>query len=254
MATKELTVEEKLRQLFSLQTIDSKIDQIEILKGELPMEVQDLEDEIAGLDKRLANLQGNVDEIDGGISRHQANIKESESLQQKYQKQLDDVKNNREFAALTKELELQRLEIQLSEKRINEAKGQKEAKMEVLTGTKDKLKLKNKDLEAKNVELEKIIEKTEKEEKSLKKKSTSAKKKIEERLIKSYERIRNNYRNGLAVVTVERDSCGGCFNQIPPQMQMEISLRKKIIACEHCGRILIDNEIAGIAPKEVAAK
>ncbi len=159
------------------------------------------------------------------------------------------MKNNREFAALTKELELQRLEIQLSEKRIGEAKIQKVAKVELLGIAKDKLKLKNKDLEGKQVELEKIIEKTEKEEKSLKKKSAAQKKKIEERLVKSYDRIRNNYRNGLAVVTVERDSCGGCFNQIPPQMQMEISMRKKIIACEHCGRILVDNVIAGITPE-----
>ena len=247
MAKKEKTVEEKLKSLFVLQEIDSKIDEIEVLKGELPMEVSDLEDDLAGLQKRVANLKGVVDDIQSEISNHQANIKESEGLQARYQKQLDDVKNNREFDALTKELELQRLEIQLSEKKIKESQVKKEAKMEVLAGTEEKVVQKVKDLENKKVELEKIIKKTDKEEKALLKKSKAAKADIDERLLKAYNRIRNNFRNGLAVVTVERDSCGGCFNKIPPQMQMEISMRKKVLGCEHCGRILVDNVIAGVA-------
>lgn len=249
MAKKELSVEERLKLLFALQEIDSKIDEIEILKGELPMEVSDLEDEIVGLEKRVTNLTADIDSVKDEASKHQANIKDSEALQQRYQKQLDDVKNNREFDALTKELELQKLEIQLSEKRIKEAGIKIDAKNEILEVAVAKFEQKKKDLETKKVELEKIIKKTDKEEKALLKKSKAAKEHIDDRLIKAYERIRKNYRNGLSVVTVERDSCGGCFNRIPPQMQLEISQRKKIIACEHCGRILVDNQIAGISEK-----
>jgi predicted nucleic acid-binding Zn-ribbon protein len=252
MAKKELSVEERLKLLFALQEIDSKIDEIEILKGELPIEVSDLEDEIVGLEKRVTNLTADIDSVKDEASKHQANIKDSEALQQRYQKQLDDVKNNREFDALTKELELQKLEIQLSEKRIKEAGIKIEAKNEVLNEAIAKFEQKKKDLETKKVELEKIIKKTDKEEKALQKKSDAAKALIDDRLIKAYDRIRQSFRNGLSVVTVERDSCGGCFNRIPPQMQLEISQRKKIIACEHCGRILVDNQIAGIS-EEVEA-
>jgi hypothetical protein len=252
MAKKELSVEERLKLLFALQEIDSKIDEIEILKGELPIEVSDLEDEIVGLEKRVTNLTADIDSVKDEAAKHQANIKDSEALQQRYQKQLDDVKNNREFDALTKELELQKLEIQLSEKRIKEAGIKIEAKNEVLNEAIAKFEQKKKDLETKKVELEKIIKKTDKEEKALQKKSDAAKALIDDRLIKAYDRIRQSFRNGLSVVTVERDSCGGCFNRIPPQMQLEISQRKKIIACEHCGRILVDNQIAGIS-EEVEA-
>lgn len=252
MAKKTKTVEESLRELFDLQIIDSKIDQIKILKGALPIEVSDLEDEIAGLDKRIERLNDQIGEIDTRISNHKANIKTSETLIERYNKQLDEVKNNREYEALTKEIELQSLEIQLSEKRIKEATGEKEIKTETFNTTSDKLKQKNKDLDQKKEELEQIIEKTDKEEKKLQNKSTKQRNLIDDRLIKAYDKIRNAYRNGLAVVTHRRGSCGGCFNRIPPQLQIEIGMRKEILACEHCGRVLVDHEIAGIVEEETA--
>lgn len=244
MAAKtDVSVAEKLKNIFTLQTIDSKIDEIEIFKGELPMEVRDLEDEIVGLETRISKLKNSLDEVNRVIVNHKGNISEAEALIEKYQTQLDNVKNNREFEALTKEIELQKLEIQLSQKKIGEAERNTDAKKEVLTTAEGNLKERKKDLDEKKVELDKIIEKTDKEEKSLRKKSESAKKKIEERLLKSYNKIRTSYKNGLAVVTVERDACGGCFNRIPPQIQLEIGLRRKIIACEHCGRVLVDDDI-----------
>ena len=243
MAKQELTVEEKLRQLYQLQLIDSQLDEIAIMKGELPMEVSDLEDEIAGLQTRVTRLSNNVDDMKKEMNRHQENIKNSEALIERYGKQMDNVKNNREFDALSKELELQRLEIQLSEKKIREANVQLSNKEETLVAAKERLEQKEKDLVTKKVELEKIIEKTEKEEDKLGRKSDKAKKGVEDRLVKAYDKVRTAYRNGLAVVTVQRDSCGGCFNQIPPQIQLEIGLRKKIVACEHCGRILVDDNI-----------
>ncbi len=248
MAKKELSVHERLVELFKLQQIDSQLDEIQVLKGELPIEVSDLEDEIAGLETRLAKLEESKKEFDTTISQHKAHMKESEALIARYAKQLDDVKNNREYEALTKEIELQKLDIQLSEKRIAEAEVNIDAKKEVIKAAKDKLKQKNKDLENKKVELDQIIAKTEKEEAKLKKKSTSHRKTIEDRLLKAYDKVRTSYRNGLAVVTVERDSCGGCFNKIPPQLQLEISLEKKVIACEHCGRILIDTSVSEEVP------
>ncbi len=238
----DVPIKEKLTQLFNLQKIDSKIDEIGILKGELPMEVKDLEDEIAGLNTRARKLRENIEDMENQENRHKANIVDSEALIEKYTKQMDNVKNNREYEALTKELELQKLEIQLSEKKIREIKGQYENKNETLRATEARLEQKNKDLEAKKVELEKIIIKTEKDEEKLLKQSVKAKKNIDDRLIKAYTKIRNSYRNGLAVVSVSRNSCGGCFNKIPPQLQLEIKLLKKVIACEHCGRILIDQD------------
>ena len=243
MAKKEQTITEKLKDLYDLQQIDSQLDEIQILKGELPVEVSDLEDEIAGFDTRIEKLQGAIKDLETEISRHHSNIKDAESLILKYNKQLDSVKNNREYEALTKEIELQELEIKLSEKRIRETKMNVEARQETLTAAEERKGSKVKDLEAKKVELEKIIEKTEKEEDKLTKQTEKARKKIEDRLLLAYDKIRKTYRNGLAVVTVERDSCGGCFNQIPPQMQLEISLSKKIIACEHCGRVLVDEAV-----------
>ena len=244
MATKELTASAKLAQLYQLQLIDSKIDEIEILKGELPMEVSDLEDEIAGLQKRISRFDENISEIESEVSKHDANIKESEALIAKYEKQLDNVKNNREYDALTKEIELQKLEIQLSQKKIKDADKVKETKQETLNIAKEKLEKKEADLEIKQVELEKIIKKTDKEEAKLNKQSKTSQKDIEERLLKAYHKVRNTYRNGLAVVTVQRNSCGGCFNKIPPQLQIEISQSKRIVACEHCGRVLIDEGTA----------
>ncbi|MEO1259133.1 MAG: C4-type zinc ribbon domain-containing protein [Bacteroidota bacterium] len=239
----DLTVEEKLRGLYELQTIDSKIDELEILKGELPMEVSDLEDEIAGLETRYRRINENVEDLEGEISRYQSNIQEANALIERYTKQSDNVKNNREYEALTKELEMQKLDIQLFEKKIREATGALTAKQETLQATKDRLDAKKADLAAKKIELEAIQEKTAKEEEKLRKKSDRAKKKIEDRLLKAYNKIRRSYRNGLAVVTVERSSCGGCFNKVPPQLQLEISMRKKVIVCEHCGRVLVDDNI-----------
>jgi predicted nucleic acid-binding Zn-ribbon protein len=237
-------VAEKLRQLYQLQLIDSKIDEIQVLKGELPIEVSDLEDEIAGLEIRIQKLNEKLAELDQEVSKHEANIAESKALIERYEKQLDEVKNNREYEALTKEIELQKLEIQLSEKRIAETGGSKETKQAVLDEANAKLAQKNENLNLKKVELEKIIEKTNEEENKLRKSSESAQKKIEERLLKSYQRIRERYRNGLAVVTVRRDACGGCFNRIPPQLQIEIGLYKNVVACEHCGRVIVDEDMA----------
>ena len=248
---KETTVENKLKQLYALQEIDSELDQIEVLKGELPIEVSDLEDEIVGLETRAKKLQGAIDEVDHEVAKHKANIEEAKTLEDRYKKQLDEVKNNREYDALSKEIERQGLEVQLSEKKIRDAQVKIDAKKETHDEVNGRIDEKKKDLEVKKVELEKIIADTEKQEKKLQKASKAAQKEIEPRLLKAYSKVRERYRNGLAVVTVERDSCSGCFNQIPPQMQLEIGMRRKVIVCEHCGRILVDPAIAG---KEEAAE
>lgn len=247
MATtkKQEPIIDRLKRLYDIQQIDSKIDEIAILKGALPMEVSDLEDEITGLVTRLERLGETVADIEKEKSAHEMNISNSNALIERYEKQLDDVKNNREYDALTKEIELQKLEIQLSEKKIRETSEKLGLKKELFQTSKEKLEAKQKDLEIKKVELATIIEKTEKEEQKFLKKSTTAKKKVEERLLKAYNKVRTRYRNGLAVVTVDRDSCGGCFNKVPPQVQIEIRAAKNIIACEHCGRILVDDEIVG---------
>lgn len=247
---KELTVEEKLTELHELQEIDSELDKIEVLKGELPIEVNDLEDETEGLRKRVGRLQESIDQMDQDNNRQVANIKEAQALIERYNKQLDDVKNNREYEALSKELELQSLEVELSEKRIRDDKVKIDAKKEVLEETKSRLKDKEDTLKLKKGELDKIIARTEKEEKKLQKNSGTQRDKIESRLLKAYDKVRSSYRNGLAVVTVERNSCGGCFNKIPPQTQLEISLMNKIIVCEHCGRILVDHSITGEVVEE----
>ena len=252
MAKKTKTVEERLKELYDLQLIDSNIDQIKIMKGALPIEVSDLEDEITGLETRLAKLNSQIEEIDVKIAKHKDNIKTSEILIERYNKQLEDVKNNREYEALTKEIELQSLEIQLSEKRIKESQGERENKDEVKAGTVERLEQKQKDLVQKKEELEQIIVKTDKEEKKLTNKSNKHRALIEERLLKAYDKTRRAYRNGLAVVTHRRGSCGGCFNRIPPQLQIEIGMKKEILACEHCGRVLVDHEIAGIKEEETA--
>jgi len=239
----EITVAEKLKTLYQLQLIDAQIGEIEVLKGELPMEVSDLEDDIVGLETRLEKTVNNVKELQATMARYVGNIKEAEALKIKYKTQLDNVKNNREYEALTKELEMQDLDIQLAEKRIKQSKMDIAKQEESQANTEERLNKKKTDLEAKQVELNEIISKTENEENALRTESNAAREHIEERLIKAYDKIRSSYRNGLAVVTVQRDSCGGCFNKIPPQVQLEISMRKKIIACEHCGRILVDDLI-----------
>lgn len=245
MAIKELTIQEQLTQLFNLQKIDSKLDEIKVMKGELPMEVSDFEDELAGLNTRRNKLSDTIADIDTDIKRFQTNAKECEALIDKYNKQLDKVKNNREFEALNKEIELQKLEIQLMEKKGKEAVAIKATKAESLKAIEEKIALREKDLKIKKDELEGIIEKTEKEEEKLIKESAKERKEIEPRLLKAYDKIRTSYRNGLAIGVVKRESCGGCFNKIPPQKQIEIGMMKNIIACEHCGRILVDEMFVG---------
>lgn len=239
----ELSVEEKLQHLYELQRIDTEIDKIRTLRGELPLEVQDLEDEIAGLETRLENLKSEISEADKNVSTKKQEIAKSEELIKKYTEQLDNVRNNREYDALTKEVEFQKLEIELQNKRIREAqkiKAEKEVNLEISTKQYDEKKA---DLDAKKAELDDIIAETHKDEETLEHKSEELSKNIEERLLLAYKRIRSNARNGLAVVTVDRDACGGCFNKIPPQRQLDIRSRKKIIVCEYCGRILIDKYI-----------
>ena len=253
MATQqELTVADKLHYLYDLQVIDTNLDDIQVLKGELPMEVADLEDEIAGLEKRIERLRASVDETDQQSSRLDGLIADAKTAIDKYQKQMDAVKNNREYEALQKEIELQTLDIQLSEKRQAEMAIQREAKQSTLDVATERLGVRKADLERKQVELEKIVAKTEKEEKKLQKQSEGARQHIEDRLLKAYDKIRSSYRNGLAVVGIERSSCGGCFNQVPPQTRLEIGMHKKIIACEHCGRILVDEEVMNPTPVEGA--
>jgi len=245
MATvaKDFSIEEKLRAVLSLQKIDSKIDEIKILKGELPIEVNDLEDEVEGLQTRVQNIESEINSINEYIESRLAAKKESESLIKKYEKQQDNVKNSREFEAISKEIEMQELEMKLCDKHVKDAQVRLQESQHARLQAEEKLQLKNDVLALKRKELEKIIKETEKEENDLLKKSEKAKADVDSRLLAAYERIRSNYRNGLAVVPVLRDSCGGCFNIIPPQRQAEIQQRKKIIVCEHCGRILVDNEL-----------
>ena len=244
-SVKDFSVEEKLVNLHKLQTVDSSINQIEILRGELPMEVKDLEDEVQGLVNRQNRIEEEINGITEFIESKKAAIKESEELIAKYEKQSENVKNNREFEAINKELEMQGLEIKLAEKHIRDANEELTEKIKVLDAAKKTIAVKDGVLTHKKSELEKIIADTEIEEKELRTKSEEARAHIDERLLYSYDRIRNSYRNGLAVVTVERDACGGCFNSIPPQRQSEIRLHKKIIVCENCGRILVEGELAG---------
>ena len=239
----ELSVEEKLQHLYELQRIDTEIDKIKTLRGELPLEVQDLEDELAGLETRLENLRSEISEADKSVATKKQEIAKSEELIKKYSEQLDNVRNNREYDALTKEVEFQKLEIELQQKRIREAqktKAEKEVNLEISSKQYEE---KRADLDAKKAELEDIVAETHKDEEALIKKSEQLAANIEDRLLTAYKRIRSNARNGLAVVTVDRDACGGCFNKIPPQRQLDIRSRKKIIVCEYCGRILIDKYI-----------
>lgn len=244
MATvKDYSVEEKLTSLVNLQKVDSKLDGIQILKGELPIEVSDLEDEIAGLNARQNRIEEEVNGIQQFIEEKKTIIKDSQDLIKKYEKQSDNVKNNREFEAINKEMEMQTLEVKLAEKHIKDATEDLAEKGKQLELAKKAISAKETNLKAKKGELEKIIGETDKEEKHYRKLEEAARNAVDERLLLSYDRIRNNYRNGLAVVPVERDSCGGCFNAIPPQKQSEIKQRKKIIVCENCGRILVDDDL-----------
>ncbi len=237
------TVAEKLVDLFRLQTVDTEIDRLKIQRGELPLEVQDLEDEVAGLETRLNKLEGELKELHDAVSEKQNMIKDSKAQIKKYEAQQAKVRNNREYDSLTKEVEFQSLEIQLAEKRIKEFKAQIEAKSEVVEASRERHDERKKDLEMKQKELDAIVAETEKEEKALLKRREAAAAKIDERLMSAYHRIRDNARNGLGVVPVERGSCGGCFNAIPPQRQLDIGSHKKLIVCEHCGRILVDEYV-----------
>ena len=245
MATiKELNVEDKLRALYALQLVDSKIDEIRNVRGELPLEVEDLEDEVAGLSTRLEKLKSDLDTIDEQIKEKKNAIDEHKAAIKKYLEQQKNVRNNREFNSLTKEVEFQELEIQLAEKHIKEMKASIEHKKEVVAQTKEKLDGKQTHLKHKKAELSDIMAETEKEENFLSAKSEELRGQIEERLIAAYDRIRTSVRNGLAVVSIERGASAGSFFTIPPQTQMEIAARKKIITDEHSGRILVDGVLA----------
>ena len=241
---KELTVEERLRALYDLQLIDSRIDEIRNVRGELPLEVRDLEDEVSGLNIRLEKLVSNLEVINNDILSKKNQIEESKSLIKKYSEQQKNVRNNREFNSLTKEVEFQDLEIELAEKHIKEFKVQIDQKKEVISETKERLKERENHLKHKKGELDAILAETEKEEQALIGKSQEYQEQIEERLVSAYNRIRKNVKNGLAVVPIERGASGGSFFTIPPQIQVEIAARKKVITDEHSGRILVDAQLA----------
>ncbi len=238
----DITMEEKLHLLYDLQTTDTQIDKIHLLRGELPLEVQDLEDDILGLQTRVENLKKEIKEQDTFVSQKKQDIVTSKSLIEKYEGQRNNVKNNREYDSLSKEIEFQGLEIQLSEKKINDGAKSLIEKKEALENANQSLKGREEDLANKRQELEVIVQETQKEEEELIAKSEAIQAKIDIRMLNAYKKVRENARNRMAVVTVKRDACGGCFNKIPPQRQMDIVMSKKIIVCEYCGRILVSSE------------
>ena len=242
----EMSVEAKLKALYQLQTMLSEIDKIKTLRGELPLEVQDLEDEIEGMTHRVAKYNEEVETLKADVAARREKIRVAEEAVNKYREQLNDVKNNREYDMLSKEIEFQSLEIELQTKKINEANRNIEAKQADIATTANNLQDRRSDLEVKKSELDEIISETKAEEEKLREKAKALEVTIEPRLLAAFKRIRKNSRNGLGVVYVERDACGGCFNKIPPQRQLDIRMRKKIIVCEYCGRIMIDPELAGI--------
>ncbi len=248
---KEVTVEEKLRALYDLQLIDSRIDEIKNMRGELPLEVNDLEDEVEGLQTRLNNFNTDIENLETSINNKKLNIEEAKALSKKYTEQQKNVRNNREFDSITKEIEYQDLEIQLAEKRISEYQVKIEQKNEIIAVADEKIKGKKDHLKHKKNELSGILEETEKEEELLKKKLIQFSKLIDDRLLNAYKKIRSNVRNGLAVVSIQRGASGGSFFTIPPQRQVEIASRKKIITDEHSGRILIDAELAAEEKKKM---
>lgn len=236
----EATVEQKLKALFDLQTIHTAVDKIRTVRGELPMEVNDLEDDVAGLETRIHKIKEEINGLEDEIVNKKNMIKQSNQQIKKYEEQQNNVKNNREYEAIAKEIEIQGLEIQVAEKKIKEFNFEITNKTKLLESATVDLEERKKDLDLKKAELETITKETEKEEEALLKKAAKAEKQIEERLLSAYNKLRANAKNGLAVVTIHRDSCNGCFNKIPPQRQSDIRQRKKIIVCEHCGRILVD--------------
>lgn len=237
------SVEDQLKALYQLQVIDTKVDKIRIIRGELPLEIEDLEDTIAGLKTRLEKFEVELADITENIIAHNNTIALATTAIEKYEEQLKNIKNNREFTSLTKEVEYQNLEIQLAQKKIAQNEANIIHKEEVISACKEQINERNEELKVKSTELDEIISETEKEEKELVLESTKAEKVITERLLISYKRIRSKVANGLAVVSVEREACGGCFSSIPPQRQLDIKMHKKVIVCEHCGRIMIDANI-----------
>ena len=250
----DLSVEEKLKALYQLQTTLSGIDEKRALRGELPLEVQDLEDEIAGLTTRMEKIKTEIDEFKKAITQKKADITSAESSVERYKKQLDDVKNNREYDTLTKEIEFQSLEIQLCNKKIKEALIKVEEKNADLAEADELIKDRMAALKEKKEELDEIMQETRDEEEKLKNKANELEGTIEPRLLSSFKRIRKNSRNGLGIVYVQRDACGGCFNKIPPQRQLDIKMHKKVIVCEYCGRIMIDPELAGVKVEKNATE
>ena len=246
----ELSVEEKLKALYQLQTMLSEIDKIKTLRGELPLEVQDLEDEVTGLSTRIEKIKTEIDELKSNIASKKIEIETAKASVEKYKAQQDNVRNNREYDVLTKEIEFQSLEIELCEKRIKEYTASIKAKEEEIEKSNTALEERKKDLEVKKNELEEIISETKQEEEKLREKAKNLETTIEPRLLQAFKRIRKNSRNGLGITYVQRDACGGCFNKIPPQKQLDIRMRKKIIVCEYCGRIMIDPELAGVVAEK----
>ena len=250
----DLSVEEKLKALYQLQTTLSGIDEKRALRGELPLEVQDLEDEIAGLTTRMEKIKTDIDEFKKAITQKKADITSAESSVERYKKQLDEVKNNREYDTLTKEIEFQSLEIELCNKKIKEALIKVEEKNADLAEAEELIKDRTAALKEKKEELDDIMQETRDEEEKLKNKASELEVTIEPRLLSSFKRIRKNSRNGLGIVYVQRDACGGCFNKIPPQRQLDIKMHKKVIVCEYCGRIMIDPELAGVKVEKNATE
>ncbi len=242
----DLTVEKKLETLFQLQTTLSQIDEKRALRGELPLEVQDLEDEIAGLATRVEKIEAEIAEFRAAITQKKGDIADAENIVARYKEQLNDARNNREYDMLSKEIVFQELEIELCNKKIKEALAKIEEREATLQQAQKLMEERKQVLVEKQGELEAIMQETREEEDKLKEKSKALEEKIEERLLTSFKRIRKNARNGLGIVYVQRDACGGCFNKIPPQRQLDIKMHKKIIVCEYCGRILIDPDLAGV--------
>ena len=249
----EYTVEEKLKSLYQLQVIFSEIDRIKTLRGELPLEVQDLEDEVAGLRTRIGNISGSIEEIKGEEAKRRTKIEEAKAMIEKYTEDQNNVRNNREYDLLAKEIEFQTLEVEFCEKKLRQYASDLKAKNEEVERTNALLEERLAALEDKRNELEEIVAETKEEEEKLRDRAKVLEGTIEPRLLQSFKRIRKNTRNGLGVVYVQRDACGGCFNKIPPQRQLDVKMRKKIIVCEYCGRILIDPELAGVKETTVQA-
>ncbi len=251
MATKaknpsEMSVEEKLKNLYQLQTMLSEIDKIKTLRGELPLEVQDLEDEIEGLTTRIEKIQNEIVDLKREIADRRGVIETATKSIAKYKEQMDNVRNNREYDSLNKEIEFQQLDVELNQKKIREAEEAVRQKNEELAQSQEAVTERRTDLDIKKSELEEIVSETKAEEEKLRERSKNLELQIEPRLLAAFKRIRRNSRNGLGIIYVQRDACGGCFNKIPPQRQLDIRMRKKIIVCEYCGRIMIDPELAGV--------